>query len=419
MHLIKSILNISLLAFQYALLPIVLYQSVVSIFGWFKRKEVPAERFPAVNRFAVLVAAHNEERVIGNIVRNLKSLNYTKEMYDIFVIADNCSDNTAGIAQRNGAIVFERFDSVKKGKGFALEWMFAKLFKMDKKYDAVCILDADNLVSSNFLMEMNSHLCRGHKVIQGYLDSKNPYDSLISGSYSIAYWLSNRLFQLPRYYLGLCCSIGGTGFVVSTQVLKEIGWGATSLTEDLEFTVKLVLKGMKVYWSHEAVIYDEKPLNITQSWRQRKRWMQGHSDCACRYLAKLLNKAFKDMDMVSFDYALYLIQPLIIVINGVILFMNMAKFLLFTDFSRMLNTNLLGSAVLMFVITYISFIFVVAEGKHSWGIIKHFLFFPFFNLTWIPIIIQGFIDRNKREWVHTLHTRSMDISDIESLEKVG
>jgi len=394
---------------------------VISIFGWFKRREESADGYPPVNRFAIVVAAHNEEKVIGSIVRNLKSLDYPADMYDVFVIADNCSDNTAEIARKNGAVVLERFDRNKKGKGFALEWAFEKILNMERKYDAVSVFDADNLVSANFLSEMNKHLCKGHKVIQGYLDSKNPMDSLISASYAITYWLNNRLFQLPRYYLGLSCAIGGTGFVVAADVLKEIGWGATSLTEDLEFTLKLVLRGMKVYWSHEVTVYDEKPISLAQSWRQRKRWMQGQADCACRYLKALICKAVRDRDMVAFDCALYVIQPIIIVLSGIGLFANFFKFIMsmFIDFSALLSRHMFFSVLTMLIVTYAGIIFIIVEGKFTKKVIGYFIAFPFYNLTWIPIIIQGFMDKDKKEWTHTLHTRALDIADMDKLHRAG
>lgn len=407
--------DIVVLLFQYALWAIFIYYFVISMFGWVKRKETPASEFPMVNRFAILVAAHNEEIVIGSIVRNLQALNYPKNMYDIYVIADNCSDNTASVARENGAMVYERFDTVKKGKGHSMEWMFKKLFAMDKEYDAVCIFDADNLASPNFLMEMNKQLLQGNKVIQGYLDSKNPSDSWVSGNYSISYWTSNRLFQLPRHYLGLSCALGGTGFVMSTDVLKDIGWGATCLTEDLEFSLKLVMKGMRVSWCHEAVIYDEKPLKMAQSWRQRKRWMQGHCDCARRYLKSMLTKAFKERDKVAFDASMYLIQPFVIVANGIGLASAIISMLINPDNIKVTPLFI----ALMIVFTYYSIIFVVAEGKMSKKILAYFITYPIYSLTWIPIIIHGFIDRNKREWVHTLHTRALDLGDIEALEKVG
>ena len=153
--------------------------------------------------------------------------------------------------------------SSKRGKGYGLEWMFQNLFCLEKEnkkvYDAVVILDADNIVSRNFLQVLNYKLvAEKYEVIQAYLDSKNPTDNWISKSYAIAYWSTNRLYQFSRGKLGLSAQLGGTGMCFSMQVLKEIGWGTQSLTEDLEFTAKYIFtKGKSVGWAHEAKIFDE------------------------------------------------------------------------------------------------------------------------------------------------------------------
>lgn len=408
---------------QYFLWCIFGYNFVISIFGWYKRKEEPADRFPASNRFAVIIAAHNEEKVIGGAVRSLKKVNYPDHMYDIFVIADNCTDKTAETARQNGACVFERIDEARKGKGYSLEWMFGRLFEMETGYDAICILDADNLVSSNFLIEMNKRLCLGHEVIQGYLDSKNPNDTWVSGNYSISYWISNRLFQLPRHYLGLNCQLGGTGFVMRTDILRQLGWGSTCLTEDLEFSIRLVLNGSRVSWSHEAIVYDEKPLLLSQSWMQRKRWMQGHCDCAGRYLKKLTVKAVKDGDKVAMDLILYLIQPFIIVMNGFGMLYAFIQFVTILLLSHDIIDTMGLPAILTFIFyiaaAYINIIFVYIEGKLTARTLRYFMIFPLYSLTWIPVIIQGFHERNKREWFHTTHSRSLDIQEVEGAEELG
>ena len=427
----------ALIVLQIVLWAIFLYYIIISTFAWVRRKEAPAKSFPAKHKFAMLIAAHNEEAVISGIIKSLKKLNYPNQLYDIFVIADNCTDNTAEVARGYGAKVYERFDDVKRGKGFSLEWMFAKVFDMEEKYDAVCVLDADNLVSSNFLLEMNKQLSLGHKVVQGYLDSKNPYDTWVSGNNSIAFWISNRLIQLPRYYLGLSCVLGGTGFIVATDILKEIGWEATSLTEDLEFSMKLIMKDMKVYWAHDAVIFDEKPLKMAQSWRQRKRWMQGHFDCVRKFFGKLLVKSVKERNFGAFDGALYLIQPVIVVINGIGIILGMIYSLLslihlitginYGYIGELLKLNMNQPFTLrtgmfmmvMIVLLYLSTAFVIIEGKLTIKIIKYLVLLPLYNLTWVPIIIRGFMDRNKREWSHTVHTRVVDISEVEALGKAG
>ena len=175
------------LVFQISVFTITIYYLILSLFGLYKRRDDGAKRFAPKHTFALLVAAHNEEMVIAKIIESLKDIDYPKDMYDIFVIADNCEDNTASIARKYNVNVFERKVPDKKGKGYALEWMFNKIFKMDKQYDSIAVFDADNLVSKNFLMEMNYKLCQGYKVVQGYIDSKNPNDSWITGSYSISF----------------------------------------------------------------------------------------------------------------------------------------------------------------------------------------------------------------------------------------
>jgi cellulose synthase/poly-beta-1,6-N-acetylglucosamine synthase-like glycosyltransferase len=427
MQLIKTIFDILVTVFTKCLLAISVYYIVLSFFGLIKLKN--KKKFEPKKSFALLVAAHNEETVIRDIVDSLSNLDYPRELYDIFVIADNCTDNTAKIARNSGAIVYERTNKEKKGKGYALEWMFDKIFKMSKKYDSVVVFDADNLVSNQFLREMNNKLCEGFEVVQGYLDSKNPVDSWITGSYSIAFWTSNRMFQLSRSNLKLSNQLGGTGFCISTSVLKELGWGATCLTEDLEFSCKLVLNGKRVGWAHDAVIYDEKPLTLSQSWWQRKRWMQGFADVASRYFWKLIKRAVTKFDVVALDCAIYSIQPIIIIIAGIGMIMNAIQksayyFEKLSDFGGfiaeinqsfsadfdLITIGVLFAAIMQLIYTPLV---LALEKKLSLKVLLYYIIYPIYAITWMPISIMGIIDKDKKEWSHTLHTRSININELE------
>ncbi|GIW48654.1 MAG: glycosyl transferase family 2 [Caloramator sp.] len=389
------------------------YYSLISLWGFRlnKRKD-----FKPIKSFALVVAAYNESSVVGSIVDNLKKLNYPRELYDIYVIADNCTDNTASIARQAEAIVYERFNDELRGKGYALKEFFEEyLFNLKKKYDAICIFDADNLVSKNFLLKMNNRLLEGNKVIQGYLDTKNPDDSWITVSSALAYWITSRAFQLARENLGLCAALGGTGFCVDYNTLKELGWNALSLTEDLEFSMKCVLKGITVHWEHEAKIYDEKPLTLKASIRQRIRWMQGHWDCAYRYTTALFRKAIKDRDIVALDAAFYLLQPSKVIANLFVLVMLFLK-ILFPEiwFSKIiLPLWLLGISL---GINYIiPILILIKEGvalKYILGLIPCY----FYGLTWFPVTVMGWIKRKEKQWVHTIHTRSLTIEEIQNRE---
>jgi cellulose synthase/poly-beta-1,6-N-acetylglucosamine synthase-like glycosyltransferase len=391
------------------------YYFSISIFGWFKKKEGSNQLNIPEKRFALVVAAHNEEPVIANVIDSLKQQSYPQDLYDIFVIADNCTDNTADIARKNGAFVYERFNNLQRGKGYALDWMFKKLFNIYDKYDAVAVFDADNLVSANFLREMNKQLRNGHKIIQGYIDSKNPFDSWITLSYSIAFWLSNQLFQTPRYYLGLSCGLCGTGFAIDIQVLREIGWGATCLTEDLEFTMKLAIHGMKVAWAQNAVVYDEKPLTLKQSWNQRKRWMQGHADCARRFLPLLFSKAFKEGDFIAFDCAIYLFQPIRYIFIGLINVMLWIQ-TLYPE-SPFYNLKYVFPVDIWYVFVLFQFIYgpavMIASKRFHMKTLLGFIVYPIYCLTWVPITIQGILSRNNKVWCHTRHTRDITIEELE------
>lgn len=397
-----------------------MYYLCISFFGFYRKKE--KESFEPKKSFALIVAAHNEELVIQDIIHSLKRLDYPKELYDIFVIADNCTDNTASKSRAEGALVYERSHKTKRGKGYALEWMFDKIFKLEKKYDGIVVFDADNLASRNFLREMNNKLCEGYKVVQGYLDSKNPYDTWITGTYSVAFWTSNRMFQLSRKNLGLSNQLGGTGFCIETEILKELGWGATCLTEDLEFTCKLVLNGHKVGWAHDAVVYDEKPLTLAQSWWQRKRWMQGYADVASRYFFKLLKKSIKEFNFAAIDCALYSIQPIVIVLLGLATILdalsrmtNIPEF--FSSLTKPIEVSTIG--VILLVISSLQFLYtpvaLLLDKKLNLRVLFFYLIFPVYTLTWIPIAVQGILDKNKKEWSHTQHTRSVNITDLEKV----
>jgi len=389
------------------------YYFVISIFSFIPRreKEIDNTKF---HDFALLVAAHNEEQVIENMVDSLKKLNYPDDKYQIFVIADNCSDNTAKFARDAGATVCERFDTTARGKGFALEWMFSKIFAMERKFDSVVIFDADNIAEKNFLMEINKQHNKGYKVVQGYIDSKNPDDSWITYSYSIAFWSVNRLFQQSRYNLNFGCQLCGTGFSVDIDILKEMGWGATCLTEDMEFTMKLALNDVNVAWANDAIVYDEKPLTMSQSWKQRTRWMQGHADVASRFFFKLIKKSVVEGKFVPFDCALYLLQPLRIITMGIITIMAWIQ-TAYPESNLVVFGYVPKNVWNLIVIAQFSWtpIVLLVEKRVTKRTIWGYLTYIFYNLTWVPIAVIGVMNKNKKEWFHTQHTRKISINELQ------
>ena len=265
------------------------YQFIISVTSLIKFKEKPL-LIDKKHRFIIALPANNEETVIGNLIKSLKMQEYDKDLFDIYVIADNCTDNTAKIAIENGAIVYERFDETKKTKGYALNWFLSKMKVKKDDYDALLVFDADNIVDKNFLNVMNKKLCQGEVLVQGYRDIKNPTDTWVSGGYAIFYWTMNRLYHLARYNMGLSPLINGTAFMVKWDMLIDEGWNTKTLTEDIEFALINISKGVKLGWAKDAIVYDEQPLTFKQSWKQRERWSVRTSSM-CKWIFKRFSKS--------------------------------------------------------------------------------------------------------------------------------
>lgn len=265
------------------------YQFIISVTSLIKFKEKPL-LIDKKHRFIIALPANNEETVIGNLIKSLKMQDYDKDLFDIYVIADNCTDNTAKIARENGAIVYERFDETKKTKGYALNWFLDKMKVKKDDYDALLVFDADNIVDKNFLNVMNKKLCQGEVLVQGYRDIKNPTDTWVSGGYAIFYWTMNRLYHLARYNMGLSPLINGTAFMVKWDMLIDEGWNTKTLTEDIEFALINISKGVKLGWAKDAIVYDEQPLTFKQSWKQRERWSVRTSSM-CKWIFKRFSKS--------------------------------------------------------------------------------------------------------------------------------
>ena len=272
------------------------YQIAVGLFGFRKETKDYQDHDPE-SRFLVLIPAHNEERVIGDIIRNLEEMDYPRELYDYYVIADNCTDRTAEVAREAGARVIEtRKESpdAPTGKPIALRKALDSLGDYQNRYDLMMVFDADNLMDLNMFREVNSqYLDKGRPdFIQCYLGAKNK-EGVVAWFYYSGYTTTNRFFDLAKHRLGLNCPIGGTGFAMSTAYLHQRGgWTTMSLTEDFEIQVEATLEGRRILWNHNTRVYDEKPTSLRAAIRQRTRWGQGQWYVTFRNTGKLFRTFF-------------------------------------------------------------------------------------------------------------------------------
>ncbi len=389
-----------------------LYQVLVSLCSLVKLKEKPL-KVKKDHRFMAIIPAHNEEAVVGNLIESLKAQTYNKELYDIYVIADNCTDNTAKVAREAGAIVYERFDETKKTKGYALNWFLQQKIKEDAPYDAFFVFDADNIVDKNFITNMNRKLCQGEDVVQGYRDIKNPSDNWITAGYAIFYWQMHRFYHLARYNLGLSPLLNGTGFMVKFDVIKPQGWNTKTLTEDIEFSLKRIIKGKKLGWATDAIVYDEQPTGFKQSWSQRSRWTVGHMQCIKEYTKDLAIATKKNKKMMNLDGLLYIVGSIpMFIITLLLLFSNFLMYNMQAITTAELVKNVLSYLIPTFLLPIFVGIFAMwLDGRKIKPMAKGLLCYPLFLLTWILINFKCLFVRNVT-WEKINHVRNIKIADV-------
>ena len=399
-------------ALMYIVVAFWCYQMVVSLCALVKLKDKPYLTNKK-HKFMAIIPAHNEEMVVGNLIESLKQQNYPKELYDIYVIADNCTDSTAKVAKEAGAIVYERFDPDHKTKGYALQWFLKQKIEENADYDAFFVFDADNIVDKNFIVNMNKKLCQGEDVVQGYRDIKNPTDNWITAGYALFYWTMHRLYHLARYNIGLSPLLNGTGFMVRFDVVKPNGWETETLTEDIEFSLKRIIQGKKLGWATDAIVYDEQPTSFKQSWSQRSRWTVGHMQCIKRYTVELFNSVRKHKTLMNFDGFLYIVGTTpMLVITILLLIVNCLMYAgnAMSNFDFFINIlNYLVPTLILPIA--IALLVLILEKKPIKPMIKGLLCYPLFMGTWIVINIKCLFKR-ETSWQKIDHVRDIKILEV-------
>ena len=394
------------------------YQTAISLCSLIKLKDKPYLTNKN-HKFMAIIPAHNEEMVVSNLIESLKNQTYDKNLYDIYVIADNCTDNTANVARRAGAIVLERFDPEHKTKGYALQWFLKQKIEENADYDAFFVFDADNIVDKDFIVNMNKKLCQGEDVVQGYRDIKNPTDNWITAGYALFYWTMHRLYHLARYNVGLSTLLNGTGFMVRFDVVKPDGWQTETLTEDIEFSLKRIIKGKKLGWATDAIVYDEQPTSFKQSWSQRSRWTVGHMQCMKRYTGELFNSVKEHRSLVTFDGFLYIVGTTpMLVITMLVLFINCAMYAAQSMTNLEFAINILRYLVPTLLLPIGTAVVAMAlDRKPIKPMLKGLLYYPLFMGTWVIINIKCLFKR-ETTWEKIEHVRDIKIAEVSEGEEV-
>ena len=373
------------------------------------KKSKPLASPSKAHRYAVLIAARNEENVISGLLDSLRAQTYDMSLVTVFVAADNCTDSTAAIARTHGAVVYERFNQLNVGKGYALDFLLQHIgADYPAGFDGYFVFDADNILAPDYIERMNEMFSNGHEIVTSYRNSKNFGGNWISAGYALWFLRESRYLNGARTRLGSSAAVGGTGFLFSQRILNEShGWRFYLLTEDIEFSVYHILRGEKIAICESAVLYDEQPTDFRQSCRQRLRWAKGYVQVFLRYGGQLLRGAARGswscFDMSMSILPAFVLTPLCLLANITLTVLGLMQgagvWFALRSLLECLGSILATLLVLGGITTVTEWHRIHATTAQK---LVYTLTFPLFMLTYLPISLAALF--MKVEWKPIHHS---------------
>jgi len=398
------------------------YQFVYMVRVWARGmvRLAPAKK---QHSFAFFISAHNEEPVIGNLVSSILAQDYPSELIDCFVVCDACTDNTHEMAEKAGAIVWDRNDLARRGKSWAMDYGFDRILnEYGDKYDAFIVFDADNLVSPNYTTIMNQAFDAGYLVCTSYRNSKNFDSSWISAGNALWFMREAKYLNNARMMVGTSCAISGSGWMVSEKVVSGMhGWDFHTLTEDIQFSTFCAANDIQIGFA-PAEFYDEQPVTFKASWVQRLRWTKGFYQVFFSYKGDL-GKGIRRRHFAAYDMMMTIAPGMLLTLLSA--FVN-ATYLIIGSLSHgFIATQselsmCVGSLVMTFASMYVVFfilavITTISERSHIHSksksrIISNLFTFPIFMMTYVPMAVVALF--KKVEWVPTKHDIVVNVDDV-------
>ena len=390
-----------------------------------KRKAAKAAALEATpHNYAVLICARNESAVIADLIGSLRSQTYDQSLLHIFVLADNCTDDTSDIARSAGATVYERFNNVQVGKGYALQTLLGHLEQdYPAGFDGYIVFDADNILDPGYIAAMNRTFSQGYDIVTSYRNSKNYGDNWISAGYALWFLRESRYLNHARFLLSTSCAMSGTGFLFSRQVLEETGpWPFHLLTEDIQFSTFCCANNIQIGYA-PAEFFDEQPVTFKASWVQRLRWTKGFYQVFFTYGKHLVKSTFRYHRFAAYDMFMTIAPGMLL---SLISMLANATFLIVGGLSHgFLATEVemqacAASLIMTFAMMYQTF-FILAllttifEYKHihcaqKWRLVTNLFTFPIFMFSYIPITVAALF--LKVDWVPTQHAVNVTLDEV-------
>lgn len=400
-----------------------LYQVVFFFIGLI-RGQVKIPPAKKQHTYAFFIAAHNEEAVIANLVKSIEDQDYPSELIDVFVVADACTDNTAQAAREAGAIVYERNDLSRKGKSWVMDYGFDRILReYPGKHEAFFIFDADNLLSRDYVTIMNDAFDQGYLALTSYRNSKNFGSSWISSAYATWFIREARYLNNARMICHTSCAVSGSGYLVSAKLIEGMkGWDFHTLTEDIQFSTFCAIHGVRIGYA-PAEFFDEQPVTLKASIKQRMRWTKGFYQVLFtygRHMFKSIGKfhRFAAYDMLMVVGPAMLLTLMCLLVNVTFIAVgSLSHGFLATDAEIEMA---IGSIIMMLAYMYGTFFVMglsttITEWKHihcpqKWRIFTNLFTFPLFMFTYVPLTVAALF--LKVDWVPTPHDVSVTLDEV-------
>ncbi len=376
------------------------YRIIYVFFGFTKDVIQPETNKKA--KFAILIAAKNESKVIRRLLSSIKTQNYPSELIETFVIVEDKKDKTIQIVKEFGYNIFIRKHLENIGKGYALDEAVKDIINQGKTFDAYMILDADNVICDNFVEEMNKAFQNGVCLGMGYRNSLNQPGNWVADCSALTFSGINTFQNKARTKLTKNIIVSGTGLFLDGKIIENFkGWPFHTLTEDYELSLYCCLNNIRSEYVPTAMFYDEQPTNLKTLNKQRVRWIKGFMQSRNLYAGKIRKKLFsKEKNKAGkMDIALGVIPNIIAIASIICYIIAMLSIFVYGLFSQASYVNYAFKCLLIaLLITYLflsfyTFLQILAEKKKmKFGFlnsIKIVLLNPYFALLYISHAIKA------------------------------
>jgi cellulose synthase/poly-beta-1,6-N-acetylglucosamine synthase-like glycosyltransferase len=376
-----------------------LYIFIFSIASLFYKQKTYSDN-GNMKTIAVLIPGYKEDEVIVEVAKLALKQEYSKQLYDVVIIADSFKDSTLNTLKTLPIKLIEvSFDKSTKSK--ALNKAMTSLVR---DYDIAVVLDADNVMAFDFLKKINAAFEHDFIAVQGHRTAKNKNNSWAILD-AISEEINNNIFRKGHRVLGLSSAIIGSGMAFRYSYFKALMSTVTAVGGfDKEIELKMLKEGRKIMYLEDAMVFDEKIQKPEVFGNQRRRWLSAQFHYFRKYFLNALKDLILKGNVDYFDKAIQFIQPPRILLLGAVLVFGVG----FIGANYLLESQNLYSYywILLVVACVLSFIFSVPRSFYTLKTVSALTRLPKGMFIMLRSLLK--IKGANKTFIHTQHTSNSE-----------